>query len=147
MPFSNKCNKDSSIPGADIGSDHDLLMMTVKVKLTGRQRQDQARLRHDIEKLKDSAILDKFRTTLGLKSAPSLLLDTIQDISSHRGRALISKVGGPSLLIYLVIYFWNYIYIYIYIYLFIYIYIHSNSSNHKEIFKGINRPSRKTSNF
>ena len=53
--------------GANIGSDHDLLMMIMKVKLTRRQRQNQAKLRYDIEKLKDSAMLDEFRVTLGGK--------------------------------------------------------------------------------
>ena len=55
-------------------------MMTMKVNLTRRQRQDQARLRYDVEQLNDAAILDEFRATLGEKSAPLHLLDNIQDI-------------------------------------------------------------------
>ena len=70
-------------PGVDIGSDHDLLMMTMKVKLTRRQRQDHTRLHFDIERLKDTAILDEFRDTLGRKFAPLFLLDNIQDVSSQ----------------------------------------------------------------
>ena len=76
------------IPGADIGSDHDLLMMTMKVKLTRRQRQDQARLCFDIEKLKDPTILNELRATLGGKFTPLLLLDSIQCISSQLENAI-----------------------------------------------------------
>ena len=68
-------------PGADIGSDHDLLIMAMKVKLIRRQRKDHTRLRYDIERLKDTAILDEFRATLGRKFTPLLLLDNIQDVS------------------------------------------------------------------
>ena len=46
--------KTRAFPAADVGSDHDLLLMTMKVKLTRRQRQDYERLRYDIKKLKDT---------------------------------------------------------------------------------------------
>ena len=42
--------KTRVFPCADVGSDHDLLMMTMKVELASRQRQDYARLRYDIGK-------------------------------------------------------------------------------------------------
>ena len=69
--------KTQVFPGADVGSDHDLLMMTMKVKVASRQRQDYARLRYDIEKLKDTTILEEFHNTLGEKFALLLLLDNI----------------------------------------------------------------------
>ena len=43
--------KTQVYPGADVCSNHDLLMMTMKVTVASRQRQDYARLRYDIEKL------------------------------------------------------------------------------------------------
>ena len=43
--------KTRVFPGADVISNHYLLMMTMKAKLASRQRQDYARLRYDIEKL------------------------------------------------------------------------------------------------
>jgi len=44
--------KTRVFPGADVGSDHDLLVMTMKVKLASRRSQDYSRLHYDIEKLK-----------------------------------------------------------------------------------------------
>ena len=79
--------KTQVFPGADVGSDHDLLVMTMKVKLTRRQRQDQARLCCDIEKPKDPTILDELRATLGGEFAPLLLLDNIQ-VFHHSWRTL-----------------------------------------------------------
>ena len=74
--------------GVDVGSDHDLFMMTMKIKLARRQRQDYERLHYDIEKLKDPTTLEEFRNTLGGKFAPLLLLDNIQDISSKIENAI-----------------------------------------------------------
>ena len=65
--------KTKVFPAADVSSDHDLLMMTMKVTLASRQRQDYARLCYDIEKLKDTTISEKFRNTLGGKFAHLLL--------------------------------------------------------------------------
>ena len=59
--------KTRVFPGADVGSEHDLLVMTMKVKLTRRQRRDQAGLSYDVEQL----------NTLGGKSASLHLLDNI----------------------------------------------------------------------
>ena len=88
MPTRIKEAKVRVFLGADIGSDHDLLMMTMKVKLTRKQRQDQARLCFNIEKLKGPTILNELRATLGGKFAPLLLLDNIQCISSQLENAI-----------------------------------------------------------
>ena len=42
-----------SFPGADIGSDHDLVMMTFRVRLKKARKPNQPRLRFDHEKLRD----------------------------------------------------------------------------------------------
>ena len=60
-------------PGADIGSDP----LTMKLKLARRQKQNHARLRYDINKLKNKRILEEFRAILGGKFSPLLLLDNI----------------------------------------------------------------------
>ena len=49
-----------SFPGADIGSDHDLLMMTFKF---------------DLEKLKDLNVLETFQAMVGGKFAPLTIMD------------------------------------------------------------------------
>ena len=45
--------KTRSFPGADIGSDHDLVMMTFKLHLKKVSKQGHTRIRFDFEKLKD----------------------------------------------------------------------------------------------
>ena len=42
-----------SFPGADIGSDHDLLMMTFRLRLKKTSKPKHTRLKFDLEKLKD----------------------------------------------------------------------------------------------
>ncbi|XP_069982173.1 craniofacial development protein 2-like [Penaeus vannamei] len=79
--------KTRVFPGADIGSDHDFLMMTMKVKLA-RRTENHVRLCYDINKLNDTTIIEEFRATLGGKFAPILLLDNIQDISTEMEKAI-----------------------------------------------------------
>ena len=46
-------HRTRSSPGADIGSDHDLVMMTFHVRLKKTRKPNQPRLRFDLEKLRD----------------------------------------------------------------------------------------------
>ena len=59
-------------PGADIGSDHDLVMMTFRVRLKKARKPNQPRLRFDLEKLRDPdvAYTYTFQATIGWKFAP-----------------------------------------------------------------------------
>ena len=45
--------RTQSFPGADIGSDHDLLMMTFRLRLKKISKPKHTRLEIDLEKLKD----------------------------------------------------------------------------------------------
>ncbi|GFS01584.1 endonuclease-reverse transcriptase [Elysia marginata] len=57
-------------PGADIGSDHDLVLATFKLKLNSKRKAKSPRLHFDLEKLKDPYISETFRaqiTVLGRK--------------------------------------------------------------------------------
>ena len=56
-----------SFPGADFGSDHDLLMMTFKPKHT--------RLKFDLEKLKDPSVFETFQVLIGGKFAPLTIMN------------------------------------------------------------------------
>ena len=57
-------------PGADIGSDHDLVMMTFRVRLKKARKPNQPRLRFDLEKLRDQDVACTFQATIGGKFAP-----------------------------------------------------------------------------
>ena len=54
-----------SFPGADIGSDHDLLMMTFRLRLKRISKPKHTRLKFDLEKLKDPNVLETFQAMRG----------------------------------------------------------------------------------
>ena len=64
-----------SFPGADIGSDHDLVMMTFRLRLTKTKKQGPTRIKFDLEKLKDPEISEAFQAMIGGKFAPLTALD------------------------------------------------------------------------
>ena len=51
-------------PGADIGSDHDLVMMTFQVRLKKARKPNQQRLRFDLEKLRDPNVACTFQAPI-----------------------------------------------------------------------------------
>ena len=67
--------KTRSFPGVDIGSNHELVMMTFRLRLQGVKNQGSIRIRFSLEKLKDPNIADFFRATIGGKFAPLLALE------------------------------------------------------------------------
>ena len=67
--------KTRSFPGADIGSDHELVMMPFKLRLQRMKRKGNVRIKFSLEKFKDPDIAEKFRATIGGKLAPLLVLD------------------------------------------------------------------------
>ena len=69
-----------SFPGVDIGSDHDLVMMTFKLHLKKVSKQGHSRIRFDLEKLKDPEVAEAFKAMIGGKFAPLTLLDA-DDVS------------------------------------------------------------------
>ena len=70
--------KTRSFPGADIGSDHELVMMTFKLRIQRVKNPGSIRIRFSLEKLKDPNIAEIFQATIG-KFAPLLTLEN-QDI-------------------------------------------------------------------
>ena len=56
-----------SFPGADVGSDHDLLMMTFHLRL---KRISKPKHKSDLEKLKEPNVFETFQATTGGKFAP-----------------------------------------------------------------------------
>ena len=59
-------------PGADIGSDHDLLMTTFHIRLKMISKPKPTRIKFDIEKLKDPDVAEAFKTMIGGEFAPLL---------------------------------------------------------------------------
>ena len=57
--------KTRSFPGADIGSDHDLVMMTIRLHLKKINKKGFTRIRFDLEKLKDPKIAEAFQAEIG----------------------------------------------------------------------------------
>ena len=66
--------RTGSFPGADIGSDHDLLMMTFHLRLKRISKQKYTRLKSDLEKLKDPNVLETFRAMIGGRFAPLTIM-------------------------------------------------------------------------
>ena len=63
-------HRTRSFLGADIGSDHDLVMMTFQVRLKMARKPNQPRLRFDLEKLRNADVACTFQATIGGKFAP-----------------------------------------------------------------------------
>ena len=53
--------RTQSFPGANIGSDHDLLMMTFRLRLKKMSKPKHTRLKFDLEKLKGPNVLETFQ--------------------------------------------------------------------------------------
>ena len=68
-------SKEQNISGSNINSDHDLLMMTTKLKLKQNLRSHRSRLKFNFEKLKDPEVADLFEATIGGKFAALNLLE------------------------------------------------------------------------
>ena len=76
-------HKTRSFPGADIGSDNDLVIMTFRIRLKKARKPNQPRLRFDLEKLRDPDVAGTFKETIGGKFAPLIgLNDEDMDIDT-----------------------------------------------------------------
>ena len=67
--------KTRSFPGADTGSDYELVMMTFKLRLKRVKNQGSIRIRYSLEKLKDPNIAEIFQAMIREKFAPLLTLE------------------------------------------------------------------------
>ena len=68
-----------SFPGADIGSDHDLVPTTIKLKLKTKRFTKSSRIRFNLEKLKDPKIAEVFQAKVGGMFAAPCVLDSDVD--------------------------------------------------------------------
>ena len=75
--------KTRTLPGADIGSDHDLVMMTFRVRLKGSKKAKNTRLKFNLDKLKDPNISSLFEARIGGKVGPLLLEGDVEAITNN----------------------------------------------------------------
>ncbi|XP_076443957.1 uncharacterized protein LOC143282244 [Babylonia areolata] len=81
--------KTRTYPGADIGSDHDLVLLTMKMKLKKKHQAVQPGIKFDLEKLKDPEIEEVFQAQLGGRFAALSLLDNnINDLTNTFNEAV-----------------------------------------------------------
>ena len=73
-----KCEhcKDRRFPGADIGRDHELVMMTFRVHLRRMKNQGNVRIQFSLEKLKEPNIAEIFQAMVGESLLRSSFLTT-----------------------------------------------------------------------
>ena len=70
-------------PGADVGSDHDMVMMTLQIRLKNSRKPTQPRTRFDLEKLNNPTVMSTFQATIGDRFAPlATLVDKDADLDS-----------------------------------------------------------------
>ena len=68
---------------ADIGSDHDLLMITFRLRLKQISEPKHTRLKFDLEELKDPSVLETFQAMIGRRFAPlTIMSNEYTDIDS-----------------------------------------------------------------
>ena len=72
--------KTQSSPGADIGSNHELVMTTFKLHLKRAKKQCNKRIRFDLEKLKDHEVAEIFQAKIGGRFAALFILDSDMDM-------------------------------------------------------------------
>ena len=82
-----KCFKSSfsrantrSFPGANIGSEHDLVLTTIKLKLKTKRFTQNPHIQCDPEKLKDLKVIEVFQAKVGGKSVA--LCDPDRDVDT-----------------------------------------------------------------
>ena len=78
-------HKTRSFPGADIGSDHNLVMTTLKLKVKKIRRQPPARTKYNVKRLNDVNVQESFKVKIGVKFSPLMDLadPSIQNLTDQ----------------------------------------------------------------
>ena len=78
-----KTARTRTFPGTDVGSDHDMVMMTFQTRRQNSRKPTQPRIRFDHEKLNDPTVMRDFQRTIGGRFAPvATLVDEDTDLDS-----------------------------------------------------------------
>ena len=89
--------KTRSFPGADVGSDHDLVILNFRVKLKKIKKPMGTRLKFNLDKLKDPTILEAFQATIGGKFAEFLTLDDNPEAMTTNFNSVITEAASKTL--------------------------------------------------
>ncbi|GFR71095.1 endonuclease exonuclease phosphatase domain containing protein [Elysia marginata] len=84
-------------PGADIGSDHDLVLAIFKLKLNSKRKAKSPRLNFDFEKLKGPNIFETFRAQIGGKFAALTLIDNDVDTMANSVKEVLVSTAEEVL--------------------------------------------------
>eukprot|EP00794_Sanderia_malayensis_P009660 gene9660-biopygen7980 len=76
-------HRTRSFPGADIGSDHNLVMTTFKLKLKRIKRPPNTRIKYDTNRLKDADVQEKFQIMIGGKFSPLMEITELQETTDR----------------------------------------------------------------
>lgn len=89
--FKSSINKvrTRTFPGADIGSDHDMVLMTLKLKLKTHKKYGNTRIRISLDKLKDPQVAGIFEANIGGKFAALNLLQDIDLLTDNMEKIII----------------------------------------------------------
>ena len=84
-----KTARTRTFPGADVGSDHDMVM-TFQTRLKNSRKPTQPRIRFDLEKLNDPTVVSAFQATIGGRFAPlATLVDAdLDSMATHFNKAV-----------------------------------------------------------
>ena len=78
-----KTARTRTFPGADFGSDHDMVMMIFQTHLKNSRKPTHPRIRSDLEKLNDPTVMSAFQATIGGRLTPlAMLVDEDADLES-----------------------------------------------------------------
>ena len=95
-----KTARTRTFPGADIGSDHDMVIMTFQTRLKNLRKSAQPRIRFDLEKLNDPTVMNAFQATICGRFAPlATLVDEDADLNSmvtHFNKAVIDTAAWQA---------------------------------------------------
>ena len=72
-------------PGADVGSDHDLVLLNFRIRLKKTKKPKTTRMKFNLDRLKDPTILETFQATIGGKFA-ALLTTLDEDVEETTGK-------------------------------------------------------------
>ena len=89
--------KTRTFPGADIGSDHDLVMMTFRVRLKRSKKAKNTRLKFNLDKLKDPNISSLLEARIGGKFGPLLLLEGDVEAITNNFNEVMTEVATDIL--------------------------------------------------
>ena len=97
--FKSSINKAQTrtFPGADIGSDHDMVLMTLKLKLKKDQKKNNPLIRYDVEKLKDPGIAAEFQASIGGRFAALTLLEENIDSLTESVKEVLHETAAEVL--------------------------------------------------